>query len=256
MSAGQPTWVDSHCHIDLATAAETVAAGHAERVSHFVTVGCDHASSAEAIAIAEQFDSVWATAGVHPHEAKDGTDGLGQLLAHDRVVAVGEAGFDFYYDHSPRDAQRRAFATQVGLANQHDLPLVIHTREAWQETFDLLDAEGIPKRTVFHCFTGGADEARECVSRGALLSISGIVTFKSAADVREAVAETPLDHLLVETDSPYLAPTPHRGKPNQPAFVGLVGAKVAEVKGCPEAEIARATSTNAIKFFDLPANAT
>lgn len=242
-------WIDNHCHLDDDSVVETLAAAETAGVSTLVTVGCDLASSLESIAFAERYDNVWATAGVHPHEAKHGCDGLEALLDHPKVMAVGEAGFDFHYNHSGADEQKSAFATQVGLANKHDLPLVIHTREAWEETFALLDAEGVPRRTVFHCFTGGADEAAECVARGAMISISGIVTFKSAVDVREAVETTPLNRLLVETDSPFLAPVPHRGKPNQPAFVSLVGEKVAEIKGLDVAAVAASTSQSARDFY-------
>jgi len=167
------------------------------------------------------------------------------------VVAVGEAGLDFHYDHSPRDAQREVFAAQVGLANAHDLPLVIHTREAWEETFALLDAEGVPNRTVFHCFTGGPDEAREGLERGALLSFSGIITFRAADDLRSAAAICPLDRVMVETDSPFLAPVPHRGKANEPAHVALVGAAVAEAMGRRVDEVAEATTANARVFYAL-----
>ena len=141
----------------------------------------------------------------------------------DRVVAVGEAGLDYYYDHSPRDVQRAAFAAQIQLAHERRLPLVIHTRDAWDDTFDVLAAEGVPERTIFHCFTGGPDEARRCLDIGAFVSFSGIVTFKNATPIQEAARVVPLDRILVETDAPYLAPVPHRGQPNQPAWVPFVG---------------------------------
>jgi TatD DNase family protein len=143
------------------------------------------------------------------------------------------------------------FAAQIQLAHERDLPLVIHTREAWDDTFTILDREGVPRRTVFHCFTGGRDEAVAALHRGALLSISGIVTFKSAHDVREAVVAAPLDRLLVETDSPYLAPVPHRGRPNRPAWLPLVGAAIAALKACPVGEVEAVTWTNAAAFYGL-----
>jgi TatD DNase family protein len=173
------------------------------------------------------------------------------LLDRPGVVAVGECGLDYHYDHSPRSQQREVFAAQIALAHARGLALVIHTREAWDDTFAILDAEGVPERTVFHCFTGGPDEARAGLDRGAHLSISGIVTFPSAIDIREAVAITPLDRLLVETDSPYLAPVPHRGRRNRPALVGLVGAAVADVIGRPVAEIAAATRCSTQQIFAL-----
>jgi len=241
-------WFDNHCHLGV-DAPEVVARARSAGVVGMVTVGCDLADSRAALATAEAFDDVWATAGVHPHEARDGVAGLADLL--DEAVAVGEAGLDFHYDHSPRGAQRDAFAAQVSLANQWGLPLVVHTREAWEETFDLLDREGVPKRTVFHCFTGGPDEAREGLARGAFLSFSGIVTFGSADDLRAAAALCPLERALVETDSPYLAPVPHRGKPNEPAFVGLVGTAVSEAMGLPVGDVAIATTANARSFYVL-----
>ena len=246
-------WTDDHCHLpDDGTAAEVVAAARAEGVERFVHVGVDVASSAAGLALASGLDGVWATAGVHPHEARHGIDGLAELLDHPDCVAVGECGFDFHYDHSPRDVQRDVFAAQVALANERDLALVIHTREAWEETFEVLDAEGVPERTVFHCFTGGAADARECLARGAHLSFSGIVTFPKAADVREAAAICPLGRVLVETDSPYLAPVPNRGRPNQPAWVPLVGAGVAEAGGHDLADVARASWDNAARVYALP----
>jgi len=244
------TWFDNHCHLG-ADAGEVVARARAGGVVGMITVGCDLDDSRAAIVTASAHDDVWATAGVHPHEASHGVEGLADLLSESKVVAVGEAGLDFHYDHSPRDAQREVFAAQVGLANAHDLPLVIHTREAWEETFALLDAEGVPNRTVFHCFTGGPDEAREGLERGALLSFSGIITFRAADDLRSAAAICPLDRVMVETDSPFLAPVPHRGKANEPAHVALVGAAVAEAMGRPVDEVAEATTANARVFYAL-----
>ena len=139
------------------------------------------------------------------------------------MVAVGECGFDYHYEHSPRAAQRDAFAAQVELARRYDLTLVVHSRDAWDDTLDVLRAAGPPQRTVLHCFTGGPDEARRCLDLGAFLSFSGIVTFKGAQDVRDAAALCPLDRLMVETDAPFLAPVPHRGKQNRPAWVVAVG---------------------------------
>ena len=195
--------------------------------------------------------------GLHPmylddHREAD-LESLRTWIEREQPVAVGECGLDYFYEHSPRDAQREVFAAQIALAHAHDLALVIHTREAWDDTFDVLAAEGVPERTVFHCFTGGPDEARRCLDAGGLLSISGIVTFKTAEDVRAAVAICPPDRLLVETDSPFLAPVPHRGRKNQPAFVPLVGAAVAEVQGRDVAEVARTTTAAAAQLYRLPA---
>jgi TatD DNase family protein len=162
--------------------------------------------------------AAWASVGLHPHEATDGVEGVAGLLAHEIavgdgvVVAVGECGLDYYYEHSPRDVQRTAFAAQIALAHAHELALVIHARDAWDDLFDILAAEGVPERTMLHCFTGGPEELDRCVHAGMFVSFSGIVTFKSASEIREAAARCPLDRLLVETDSPFLAPVPHRGR--------------------------------------------
>ncbi len=165
------------------------------------------------------------------------------------MVAVGECGLDYHYEHSPRDVQRAAFAAQIALAHRHDLALVVHTREAWDDTFAVLDAEGVPPRTVIHCFTGGPDEAQACLDRGTFLSFSGIVTFRNATDVQAAAERCPIDRLLVETDSPFLAPVPHRGKPNRPAWVPAVGEAVAGLKGLAPAELAAAVWANAERVF-------
>jgi TatD DNase family protein len=255
-------WTDAHCHLhmsgrrnDAAPPAEQIAAARAAGVARMVTVGCDVADSVAAIEVAAEFDDVWATAGVHPHDAKGGIDGLEALLGRPEVVAVGECGLDYHYDHSPRDVQREAFAAQIALAKAHDLALVIHSRSAWDDTFDVIAAEGVPERTVFHCFTGGADEARRCLDAGAFVSISGIVTFKTADDVREAVALCPPERLMVETDAPFLAPVPHRGKTNQAAWVPVVGAAVAEVQGRSLEDVIATTSAAAARFYGLPAPA-
>jgi TatD DNase family protein len=250
-------WTDTHCHLederylgdgdrDLGGVPGVLDRARAAGVSCFVTVGCDAESSRVAIACAEAHHDVWATVGLHPHEASHGVDTISGLVgSSNRVVAVGEAGLDHHYDHSPRDAQRTAFAAQIALAHRHRLPLVIHTREAWDETFDVLGAEGVPERTIFHCFTGGPAEARRALDVGAFISFSGIVTFKNALDVAEAARLCPDDRLLVETDSPYLAPVPHRGRVNQPSHVVDVGRRLATLRGCDESELARLTSDNA-----------
>lgn len=246
-------WTDAHCHVpyegvDEAVIDEAKAAG----VGRLITVGTDLASSRAALDVARRHDSVWATAGVHPHDAATADlDGIEALLAEPEVVAVGECGLDYHYDDSPRDVQRSAFAAQVALAHAAGLALVIHTREAWDDTFDVLAAEGVPERTVFHCFTGGPVEARRALDLGACLSFSGIVSFKTAADLREAAVLCPLDRMTVETDSPYLAPVPHRGKRNRPAWVPLVGAAVAAAKGVDVAEVEAATTVTAERLFGL-----
>ena len=248
-------WIDDHCHLERepARAAEQVAAAAEVGVERLITVGCDISQSADYIDLARRHPGVvWATAGVHPHDAKHGIGGLEALLVEPEVVAVGECGLDFHYDHSPRPVQAEVFAAQIALAHRHDLALVIHTREAWPETFAILTAEGVPPRTVFHCFSGGPDEARRCLDLGGILSFSGIVSFPGATDLHAAARVCPLDRLLVETDSPYLAPVPHRGQKNQPAWVVDVAAAVAALKAVPLEDVASATWATAAATYALP----
>ena len=252
------SWFDSHCHVHderiPGGTAEAVRSAVAGGVVGMITVGCDRDTSVAAIAAASAHPEVFATVGLHPHDAIQGVDTIVDLLDQPGVVAVGEAGLDYYYEHSPRDVQRAAFAAQIQLAHERRLPLVIHTRDAWSETFDVLAAEGVPERTVFHCFTGGADEARRCVELGAFLSFSGIVTFKTASDLQAAAVSAPLDRILVETDSPYLAPVPHRGKPNQPAWVALVGRFIADLRNMPVDDLAAAVTANTRAAFPAVAS--
>jgi len=243
-------WCDSHCHLQYEGVPEdaierAVAAG----VGRMICIGTDAEQSATAIDIARRNpDRVWATVGLHPHEAKHQVDGIIALLDAPEVVAVGECGLDYHYDHSPRPVQREVFAAQVDLAAERGLALVVHTREAWDDTFAILEA-GPTVPTVFHCFSGGPVEARRALDLGAWLSFSGIVTFKTADDLRAAAALAPLDRILVETDSPYLTPVPHRGRPNEPAFVPLVGAAVAAARGVAIVDVEWATWANAHDVF-------
>lgn len=246
-------WADSHCHLQYeGLPSDALEAAETAGVTRMVCVGTDGAQSALAVEVARAHPGrVWATVGLHPHDAGWGVDTILGSLDAPEVVAVGECGLDYHYDHSPRDVQRAAFAAQVALAHQRNLALVIHTREAWDDTFAVLGTEGVPERTVFHCFTGGPAEARRCLDLGAHLSFSGILTFKTAAAVREAAALVPLDRVLVETDAPYLTPVPHRGAPNHPAMVAVVGAALAQAKGAGVEEVAAATWANTEAVFGL-----
>lgn len=246
-------WIDNHCHLpdDLELATQLVEQAAEAGVTQLVDVGTDVESSISAIARATAIETVHATAGVHPHDAKIGIDGLAELLEAPEVVAVGECGLDYHYDNSPRDEQRRVFGAQIDLAHERSLPLVIHSRSAWEDTYAVLEAHGIPERSVFHCFTGGPAEAEWALERGMVLSFSGIVTFPSATDLAEAAVLCPLDSMMVETDSPYLAPVPHRGQKNRPELVVAVGERIAELKGVDVEEVARATTRNAIGFYGL-----
>ena len=263
MTAGDThrRWVVSHCHLGWEGAEDdpdtTVAQAREAGVEALVCVGTDLASSRRAVELADRHPEVRATVGLHPHDASrldEEWDALA-ALARDRadvVVGIGEGGFDFFYEHSDRAAQEAAFRAQVALARDLDRALVIHSRDAWDDTFRVLGDAGVPRRTVFHCFTGGPGEARRALALGAYVSFSGIVSFKNADDVRAAAAVVPLDRLLVETDAPYLAPVPHRGRPNRPAWVVEVGAALAAAAGRSVDEVADATRRNAREVFGHP----
>lgn len=246
-------WFDQHCHLDLDELAleEAVDEARSAGVVGMIDVGCDVDGSRRAIERARRFPGVYATAGVHPHDADGGIDGLDDLCRTGDVVAVGECGLDYHYLRSSEVVQREVFGAQIDLAVACGLPLVIHSRNAWDDTFEILRSRRLPDRVVFHCFTGGLGEAERAVELGAFLSFSGIVTFKNADDLRAAAAWCPPERLLVETDSPYLAPVPHRGRPNRPALVAVVGAAVAEVRGVAVDEIARLTVRNTREFYGL-----
>jgi TatD DNase family protein len=248
------TWVDSHCHLQYAGGDEHVARARAAGVEWMVCVGTDLPTSTEALSIADRHDDVFGVAGLHPHDASKFAaewEALEALAVSDACVGVGEAGFDLYYEHSPRDEQETAFRWQIRLARRLNKPLVIHSRDAWDDTFRVLDDEGVPERTIFHCFTGGPDEARLALERGCHLSFSGIVSFKNAEPLRDAARLAPADRILVETDSPYLTPEPHRGKENEPAFVTLVGEALARARGEDPAEVAAVTRANAARVFGV-----
>ncbi|MBV9413012.1 MAG: TatD family hydrolase [Acidimicrobiia bacterium] len=245
-------WADSHCHVQYeGVGIEAVDEARADGVERVITIGTDTEESRKAIEVAQRCEGVWAAVGVHPHDATEGIERIVPLLGERKVVAVGECGLDYHYDHSPREVQRSVFAQQIALALELDLALVVHTREAWDDTFDILDVEGVPARTVLHCFTGGPSEARRGLDIGAYLSFSGIVTFKGADDVRAAAAMCPLDRMLVETDAPFLAPVPHRGQPNRPSWVKVVGEAVAEATNVAVDEIEGATWANTERVFRL-----
>ncbi|MGZ8761771.1 MAG: TatD family hydrolase [Acidimicrobiia bacterium] len=240
------TWIDSHCHLQMlgVPVGDALARSRAAGVEAVVCVGTDLASSLRAVEVAAQEPDVWAAVGLHPHGAAGRADewpGLVELSTADRVVAVGETGLDYFYEHSARDAQIASFRLHIQLAHQRDLGLVVHSRDAWDDTFRVLEEETIPPRTILHCFTGGPAEAERALALGAHLSFSGIVSFKNADDVRAAAAVTPADRMLVETDAPFLAPVPHRGGPNEPAFVVDVGLALAGATGRDLEAVADAT---------------
>jgi TatD DNase family protein len=250
-------WVDAHAHPQMCTGGADAAIERARTagVTTVVVVGTDLESSRDAVELAARHPGVFATVGLHPHDASrlaDEWDELTDLARAPGVVAIGEAGLDFHYLHSPADAQDAAFRAQIRLAHELDRPLVIHSRDAWDDTFRVLLEEAVPRRTVFHCFTGAVREAERALDLGAALSFSGIVSFKSAHDVRAAAAVCPADRLLIETDTPYLAPVPHRGRENEPAFLPAVGAALAAALDRPVATVARQTAAAAAIWLGLP----
>jgi len=260
-----PGWTDSHCHLqarysasdadDDAGLRDVLARAAAAGVTRAVCVGTDAQSSLEAVRIANLDRlpvDVLATVGLHPHDASRGAgtlDGVLDADGADRVVAIGECGLDYYYEHSPRDAQREALVAQLALAAERGLAVVLHVRDAFDDLFEVLREVGAPERTILHCFSGGPDDARRCIAAGMYVSISGIVTFKNAEPIRQALDLVPLDRLLVETDSPFLAPEPHRGRPNEPGFVPLVGERIATTLNLDLSVIRAATSANASRVF-------
>ena len=255
--------VDSHAHLDRAEYDGDLDAvidrARAAGVGRVVCVGLWRAPGdfGDALGLAERDPATFAaTIGVHPHESVDVPEedwATVERLAHDaRVLAIGETGLDFHYDHSPRDVQEAAFRRSIRIARAVEKPLVIHLREAAEVCARVLEEEGLPAAGgVMHCFTGDAARAERWLAMGLYLSVAGVVTFKAAEELREAVRRIPRDRLLVETDCPFLAPIPHRGKRNEPAFVAHVAAKVAELWGVAPAEVAELTTANAARLFRL-----
>ena len=257
-------WIDSHTHVTASEfdgdRASVLARAREAGVEAFVAIGAGWGIEANgaAVALAAAEDDVWAAVGVHPHDARLLDDSaraqLRAWLDRPRVVAVGECGLDYHYMHSPREVQRAVFAEHVAWARGRDLPVVIHVRGdddgAWEELLDIWLAEGRGDvEGVLHCYTGTLDFARRALDARLDVSFSGIVTFKTADDLRAVAAALPLDRILVETDCPLLAPVPHRGQRNEPAWVEQVGRTLARVRGVPVEEIARATAANARRLF-------
>ncbi len=253
--------IDTHAHIqsaEYAADSDAVIRRASEAgVAKIIVVGGagDLASNESALALAQSYPDLYATVGMHPHDAKAVGDKelakIEELVAKPKVVAVGETGLDFYYDHSPRHVQREVFAQFIGLARKAGLPLVVHEREAHREVVDLLRVEGGETRGVIHCFTGDYDAARTYLDLGFYLSFTGIITFKNAGALRDVVSKLPLDKIFVETDSPYLTPAPYRGRRNEPAYVRFVAETAALIKGLTLEEFAEATTRNVQELFGL-----
>jgi TatD DNase family protein len=253
-------FIDSHCHLSdnrfAADCAEVLSRARQSGVGIAINVSSHLANSRDVQAAAEACDWMYATVGVHPHEASswnDETSGaLRQLARHPKVVAIGETGLDFHYDFSPREQQEHAFRQSIRLARELKLPLVIHDREADEMLLNVLREENASEvGGVVHCFTSDIETARAVLDLGFYIGFTGIITFPKSQDLREVVKFVPTERLLIETDAPYCAPVPHRGKRNEPAFVQYVAEKVAEVKGTLVEKVAQATTQNAKRLFRL-----
>ena len=257
------TLVDSHCHLNYEGLAdrqeEVLAAARARGVQGFLNISTRQKEWGEVVGAAERFPDVWASIGVHPYEADAhpdlGAAALVEAAAHPRVIAIGECGLDYYYDKSDRGAQRERFGAHIEAARQTGLPLVVHTRDAEGDTAEILSREvgkgGVGG--VLHCFTGSAALARTALDLGFYISISGIVTFKNARDLQDVAKTIPQDRLLVETDSPFLAPVPHRGQTCEPAFVADTAAFLSDLRDEPLDELAAATTANFFRLFNKAA---
>lgn len=248
--------IDSHCHLDserfVSDQAEVIERALAVGVEHMMSIGTgDGPPDIEvAVRVADRFAPVYATVGVHPHDAAKAEAAtykhIAELLKHPKVLALGEIGLDYYYDHAPRDVQQAVFVEQMRIAADARMPIVIHTREAWEDTFALVERHWKPTGLggIMHCFSGGPVEAQRSLDLGFHISFAGIVTFPKSLDIQSAAKMCPAERMLIETDAPFLAPVPHRGKRNEPAFVAHTAAKVAELRGSTVNEVSRQTTAN------------
>ncbi len=254
--------IDTHCHLTFEPLADDVP-GVIERsrqagVTGWVTVGTSLADSRQAVDLAGQHAGMYAAVGIHPHDAKDADEAalaeLKQTAQGPKVVAIGETGLDFHYNFSKQPDQKRVFAAHLDMATELALPVIIHCRNAFDETIDILERHGDGlKNVVFHCYSGTAEQAQLLLAKGYYISFTGVVTFKNAAQTREAAQVVPLDRLMVETDCPYMSPEPVRGqKPNEPALMIHTARFLAELKGVDPDELARASTQTAVTFFGLP----
>ncbi|PLK25864.1 TatD family hydrolase [Novosphingobium sp. TH158] len=255
--------IDSHCHLNYKGLVEdqqaVLARAREAGVTGFLNISTRQREWADIIGLAERENDVWASVGIHPHEADAHADlGEGALIeaaAHPRVIAIGETGLDYYYDHSDRATQQALFRTHIAVSRETALPLIVHTRDAEADTAAII-AEEMEKGAfpaLIHCFTASAGFARQMIDLGLMISLSGIVTFKNAKELQEVAAEVPEDRLLVETDSPFLAPVPHRGKTCEPAFVADTTWFVAGLRGVSEDQLREATTRNFFRLFSKAA---
>ena len=251
-------FVDSHAHLDdeaFDEDREEVIKDILSGGNYFFNIGCDLKTSYSSYELSKKYDHVYAVVGVHPHEAKYYTaetrEALKELLTKDKVMAIGEIGLDYHYDLSPRDVQREVFIDQINLAREMDVPIVIHTREAMEETYEILEKHAKGMKVLLHCYTGSIEMARKYLKLGYKLALGGALTFKNAKNTVDIAKEVDLKDLLIETDSPYMTPVPYRGKRNDPRKVVLVAEKLAEIKGISTEEVLEATKKNAFDFFGV-----
>jgi TatD DNase family protein len=250
-------FIETHTHLDLIkrNAQEVVKDAAEKEVTKMVTIGIDLESSKIALEFASRIEGVYAAVGYHPHEAKFLDEGnlkeLEKLAKKDKVVAIGETGLDYYWKYSTLACQMDAFKKQINLAGKLNLPLIIHDREAHKDALKILAEEAKGLKILLHCFSGDLDMAKVCIERGYYLGIGGVITFHNAQKLRTIVEEVSLENLVLETDSPYLAPHPFRGKPNEPKYIPLIAEKIAKIKGISLEKVAKITSKNAQEFFGI-----
>jgi TatD DNase family protein len=252
---------DTHAHLDdprfQPDRAQVIQNAKDAGLELVVNIGCGVESARSTIRLTEQYDWIYGTVGIHPHEAKTVDEevyfALKDLAKKPKVVAVGEIGLDFHYDYSPREVQAEVFRLQIGMARELGLPVVIHDREAHQLTLDILDeTRAWDLGGIIHCYSGSWQMAKQIIKKGYYIAVGGVLTFSSAAKLKEVVREIPMDKLLIETDCPYLAPAPYRGKRNEPAYVVKTAEAVAEIKGLPLEEVGRITAENGRKAYRIP----
>lgn len=253
-------YIDTHVHLNAdqydEDLQEVIDRALNSKVEKMVVIGFDRKTIKRAIRLAEQYDFIYAVVGWHPVDAIDCTDEdldwIEQLAAHEKVVGIGETGLDYHWDKSPRDIQQQVFRKQIQLAKRVDLPIIIHNREATEDVLTILREEDAQQvGGVMHCFGGSVETAYESIKMNFMISLGGPVTFKNAKKPKEVAAEIPLEHLMIETDAPYLAPHPYRGKRNEPSYVTLVAEEIARLKELPVETVAEATTKNAERFYKL-----
>lgn len=253
-------FIDTHTHLFLPNyngeVGEVIQRAKDSGVDYMIVPATNLATAAEAIKLAEKYNFIYAAVGVHPHDTQEWNDDLllliDELAKHNKVVAIGEIGLDYYYDFSPREKQIHAFEKQIELALNNNLPVIIHNREADDDTIEIIRRyKNAGLRAQFHCYAGGINEARELIEMGHFISFTGNITYTKADDLRKVLSRVDIENLLLETDSPFMTPKPHRGKRNEPAYISLVAEKIAEVHNLSVEDVARTTTHNAFKLFGI-----